>query len=524
MAYTTARGGSVWVKNLESGEERAVPGTENIIEVKFSPDGRWLLLDDLETIYRAPVAGGSPTILVDNVPTAPHSRWVSNDDIVFDRNEYGIAYYNLETGQERTVILPDTSIGHVRYLYPDVNEDQTRFIALLVGADQDLSVGIFSWPEAELLHHEPWFLTAARFVGPNHVAGVEAGNLMIRAVDNESGRFSGPPAELAESVTDMAWDITPNGILLTTQSENFRTALLGQGVAAGGLLYRGSFEEQTRDALPYDLRRWYDPDVSPDGSHLAVEIGRLEPEPGDDVWVIDFVDGVMNPLTSDNTGNEPIWTPDGDSILYVNRNAAPRSVLEIMAADGSGRPRSVYEHDRRIEYPDVSPDGSLILFSVETESDGLDVKILDTVTGSVRTAAAGSGRQSEPRFSPDGRYFTYTDQDRIKVMTTTLDGSAWDVSQGQGEHSRWSSDGRFIYFLSDAAIIRVPVDISNRFRVTGPSETQEGSITVAFTTVPGTDDLITSAVTFSNNADFGLDRVEILTNVFRRIEQLAPVR
>jgi dipeptidyl aminopeptidase/acylaminoacyl peptidase len=76
----------------------------------------------------------------------------------------------------------------------------------------------------------------------------------------------------------------------------------------------------------------------------------------------------------------------------------------------------------------------------------------------VRTSQSSAG---DARFSPDGRYFTFTGTEagRSEVYLAPITGGTIQtVSAGGGSQARWNPDGSEILYLSaDSRVVSVPV-------------------------------------------------------------------
>jgi Tol biopolymer transport system component len=148
------------------------------------------------------------------------------------------------------------------------------------------------------------------------------------------------------------------------------------------------------------------------------------------------------------------FSPDGKSVAYVT---FPEGILWRANMDGSGR---VQLTDPPL-YPTVarwSPDGSLIVFSAETDAHNTDLLYVVSSQGGEphRLIPEDSGQQADGSWSPDGRrivFSTYSNEttppesslrifDLDSHSITSIPGSVGLFSP------RWSPDGRFIAALS----------------------------------------------------------------------------
>jgi serine/threonine protein kinase len=145
----------------------------------------------------------------------------------------------------------------------------------------------------------------------------------------------------------------------------------------------------------------YDPAWSPDGKRLAfasLQTGKPQ------IFIYEFAGGTAHRLMNRTTINRmPAWSPDGAQIAFVSPSPVTNQpILYVVDADGLGDPRIIlgqsYSEAHR---PVWSPDGDLILFDLGLEgtlggrqlSAGRDVDF-----SSVLTAA------HNPAFSPDGHW------------------------------------------------------------------------------------------------------------------------
>lgn len=85
---------------------------------------------------------------------------------------------------------------------------------------------------------------------------------------------------------------------------------------------------------------------------------------------------------------------------------------------------------------------------------------VDLVSRTFAVVAGSRGNESEPAFSPDGRFVAYqSDESRTDEIFVQEfpSGSKWPITKGGGTQPRWSSGGREIVYRNGSTIFAVPV-------------------------------------------------------------------
>jgi hypothetical protein len=84
------------------------------------------------------------------------------------------------------------------------------------------------------------------------------------------------------------------------------------------------------------------------------------------------------------------------------------------------------------------------------------IHILDRKTHQISTLP-GSGRRFHPDWSPDGRRISTYHQDWHMVLFDFATKEWTDLTQLPAGYSRWSQDGKYVYFVSPPGIYRVRI-------------------------------------------------------------------
>ena len=228
-----------------------------------------------------------------------------------------------------------------------------------------------------------------------------------------------------------------------------------------------------------------DPQWSPDGAYLAFTSSRSGKN---NIHLMRIGGGEAEQLTTVKSGVAGFaWSPDGRSIAYTMKDpptddeekAAKAkddwrwidenlklSQLYVIAieksADGKREPRKVTTANFNVDGFDWSPDSKSIAFS-HTRTPKVndwptsDISVVDLANGEVKTLAASGAAESEPLYSPDGRWIAMAMTDDPPRWAT--DASLYVIPAAGGKPKRiaetpdnqpdpigWSADGKRILF------------------------------------------------------------------------------
>ena len=197
------------------------------------------------------------------------------------------------------------------------------------------------------------------------------------------------------------------------------------------------------------------PRVSGDGRRLLLEGSRT-------LEALDFERGTRTRIAGGTFGTSfAIWSADDQRIL-LRLQTVPRWV----AADGSGRGGALPGATIN-DYPSApGPDpDSLVTVRIRPETAG-DI-LLTSIGGAFepRTLIATPAYEGGPELSPDGRWLVYqsnaSGEPEIYVRAYPALDRAWQVSEGGGSQTRWSRDGREIYYRGAGQVMAATFDGSS---------------------------------------------------------------
>ena len=218
--------------------------------------------------------------------------------------------------------------------------------------------------------------------------------------------------------------------------------------------------------------------ISPDGSRVAVVKFDLQTESGD-VFVLDIASGASIRLTTSARTEfvqAPVWSPDGSKIAYVAMRKGQEGIY-MRAANGQGAEELLYKNPGAfLNLSDWSPDGKTLTFAF-SDMKGGTLYTLPLAGGPDRPATEIFKTDLQvfgPKFSPDGRFLSYTVQDKanrgeifVRPADPAVTGGPWQVSDGAFGGAFWRRDGKELYYVArDRSVMVADVTTAPAFSFT----------------------------------------------------------
>ena len=187
-----------------------------------------------------------------------------------------------------------------------------------------------------------------------------------------------------------------------------------------------------------------------------------------DIWVWDAVNHNMPGLTSDGASSAPVWSLDGERIVFASDNEGQSAICR-KDADGTGDAELLGLHADQESYPWAwSADGKTLI-TLDTSIGSFDIGSLSMEGDHARTLLLQEDyNETSPQISPDGRWMAYTSdesgENRIYVRPfPEVDKERWQVSEEGGHSPLWSPDGRELFYRNDNEVVAVSVDTESSF-------------------------------------------------------------
>jgi Tol biopolymer transport system component len=278
--------------------------------------------------------------------------------------------------------------------------------------------------------------------------------LMAQSFDPERLEFTGEAFPVAEDV--VVRPLTGAGVFSATDDG---VLLYQTGSRDDGTILRW-FDRQGNQGEAIGEEAYYDQvTLSPDGTTAALVI-QDSSTGSHDIWLLDIESGLRTRFTFDRASdNYPVWSPDGESIVFASRRDGSRSLYR-KSVHGTGEVELVLASEVDMLPTSWSPDGRYIAFDQQGKGTGADVWILDLEGGpSAELFYQSEAEDGASFFSPDGRWLAYWSQEsgRGEVYVTPFPGPGrrWQISENSGTWLQWNSDGREIFFQEENGPLKV---------------------------------------------------------------------
>jgi Tol biopolymer transport system component len=506
LAYASNEQGQwdIFVKGTgDEGARNLTAGTPSDETMPaFSPDGRWIAFRSTRDgggIFLMTMAGESVRRVV---AEGYDPAWSPDGTEIF---------YGTEAGDD-----PDARFAPSQLWAVNVQTEQKRMIAPSDAVEPRVSpngqlVAYWALPvdasgrEFSGGHRDIWIrrvaggdavrVTDADGIDCNPVWAPDGGSLYFSS--DRSGTVNlwrvavdpatGAPASDPEPVTTPAlWAgfiaISGDGATLAYAAFDFTTRVESVGLDPT----TGAIEGEPQTVVA-GTRAWLQPDISPDGTLLAMRSSRAQ----EDIYIVNRDGTGLHALTSDPAlDRTPRWMPDSRSLVFYSTRSG-RYQFWSVNRDGSGLEQLTRTPDITFNYPVPSPDGRWLgasnpntreqfiidqkdpskaperlpsppssvsaVYLNDWSPDGTRIAAHESPTGGIWTYRVADRHWERivpgviyPRWLPDGQRLVATSHGRIVLVDTRLKQSR-DLYEEPGRRISYaapSRDGRRLYFTS----------------------------------------------------------------------------
>jgi len=330
IAYVSnARGRySLWVRQMDvaSGVQIVPPGTAEIFDPTFTPDGSFLDYgsaapnDQNGKFYQIPILGGTPRLLLD----------LADAGVSFSPDGLQMAY-----------ATADLASGDCRLMLANADGSGARKLAVRKGTGRSA------------YHAVKWSPDGRRIAAYLNEPDTSGNNFKVVEIEVATGKEKLIPGRGWRWMGDLTWLPDGSGFLITAQEKTGVPMQLWMVSYPGGKARR----------LSNDLSDYYSVSVSADGRTIVA----LQQNFLSDIWVgpASAADDVKQVTSGRLDGADGIaWTPDNRIVYTANRTES----WELFSADADGGNQRQLTFDGRYrEGPTICDHGRAVVFATDAE-------------------------------------------------------------------------------------------------------------------------------------------------------------
>jgi serine/threonine-protein kinase len=460
FAGTAGTTKQLYKRPLDQAEAVPIPGTEGGDGPFFSPDGKWLGFYADNSLKKVSTGGG-PAIPICKLeyPAVWGATWGADGSIVFA--EHDLKQVSAQGGE--TKVLLKSNEGE-KYSSPEFLPDGRTLLFTNVHG--------WNWDLAEILvlpnGGSPRILlkggASPRYASAGYLIYMRNGALLAAPFDASHLEVTGPGVPLLDEVMQAVG--VPHGDYGSGIGQ-FAVSRSGTLVYAGGGIYpplTGRMVRLDRSGAAVDLH-FKDVAVglrlSPDGRRLlATKVAsNLRAV---NVELYDLERGTSTPLTSDDDSSWPIWSVDGQQVLFTvacsHCETGAGSRIDSVAADGRGEREIVFNKEGDEIIPaSWSRDGRWLAILVNMPITDVQILVRPMAEKGEPRVFLGPGslfRIFDPEFSPDGKWIAYTSTEtgalEIYVQAFPGPGEKHRISTNGGMNPAWAPSGRELFYVEPA--------------------------------------------------------------------------
>jgi Tol biopolymer transport system component len=446
----------IYVRSLDALQATALSGTENARDPFFSPDNRWIGFFADSKLKKISVQGGVAVTLCDAV-TDRGGSWGEDGTIVFTPDVGApLTKVSSSGGTPEPLTTLDKQAGETTQRWPQVLPGG-KAVLFTGGAggvgtifeDADIDVYSMASGQRKTLLRGGFY---PRYLPSGHLVYLHAGTLFAVPFDLKRLEVTGQPTPILEGVgtspgvggAQFSFSDTGNLVYVAGRAG-------GQNVSIYWMDREGKFTP-----LRETPGNYYYPAFSPDGKRLALQINDGKRS---EIWVYEWERDTLTRLTFAGEENtNPVWTPDGQRIVYSSREKGGPYNLWWIRADGGGNAQRLTESKSPQDGGSWRPDAKVLAFSQSNSGTNLDIMTLPIEgdeksgwkPGEPRPFLNSPSAEVEPAFSPDGRWLAYESSEsgsyEVYVRPFPGPGGKWQISTGGGVLPKWSRNGKELFY------------------------------------------------------------------------------
>jgi len=459
----TERGIQLYLHSLDDLADRPIPGTEGVQGLPFfSPNGESVGFFTQGSMKKISLRGGSPITLYDaGTLVSGSGSWGLDDTIVFSPafvGGAGLYRVSASGGEAEILATPDRDKGESGYFAPYILPGGKVIIFTVSVNTNEYQIAALSLEtgEQEILIERG---RQGKVVETGHLIFEQSGTLMAASFDLSTLEVTSGAVPVLQGVRqntvlgNVDYAVSDEGTLVYVPDSGERKTLVWVD------------REGQEERLVAEPREYLDPRISPDGSRLAIVVNDSG---GGDVWIYDLEREIPTRLTFDPAlDHMPVWTPDGQRVVFDSTRDGPAHNLYWKAADGTADVERLTTSLNNHGAYSFSPDGKSLVHS-EIETSG-DLHVLSMEDERIsQPLLHGQFTEQHGAISPSGRWIAYESNESgryeiyVRPFPKVGEGK-WQISSGGGEDPVWAPQGQELFYRNGQALMAVGIKTEPTF-------------------------------------------------------------
>ena len=464
---TTGGKRMLYLRPMNGGQAKPVPGTDDGLFPFWSPDGKSLGFFADKELKRVDIGGGPPTSLA-HADYPRGGAWAGNNILYVPSLYDTIWRVPASGGTAQRATTVDRAL-HTTHRWPQFLADGKHFVYLAqnhLGGKEEAG-GIYS---ASLDGGPAKFIVRSNgmaIYASGYLLYYRDGSLVAQELDEQKMELKGDATVIGQVLRE-----TGNFEVFATASSN--GILLYQ--SAGEVKYpvewfdeRGQREATAPFTGPLKTLR-----LSPDGTRAAI-VGFEGP--AGTLATINLTSRARTKLSFGENAWFVAWSPDGRQVAYsAQKPESEDTEIYVKPSDGSGERRTLLS-DGHLDNPtDWTRDGNFLVLN--RGRAGARQVWLMPLHDDGKLAPLFKDAQydhHDGRVSPDGKWIAYLSSEFSSgdlFVTSFPEGRGkWQVSAPGGAMAApvWSGDGKTLYYVSSAGDL-----MEARLQASGSSMSVQG--------------------------------------------------
>jgi eukaryotic-like serine/threonine-protein kinase len=447
---------SLWVRPLDGPAAREVAGTEGVGFPFWSPDSKSVAFFAGSKLQRFDLAGGKPETICGEC-SGRTGAWSPDGRILFGRFGSGLFQVAASGGAPAPFTTLDTAGGENAHVWPQILPGG-KFLYYVGGTSSGVFAASLSRPNerVKLLDGATTALYVERPGGEGYLLWRRNDSAVAQKFDPSALKLAGDPIPLVTPVSSLfgqiSLDVSTSGLLLY-YSPNTLSQFTWFDRAGKPLGFVGE------PTIPTTIRGFR---ISPDGHVIAAaNVPTAELNTNLSLWLIDVERGVPTRFTA-GVGNNPVWSPDGRTIMYTSGGSASLFRKPVGVGSEQRLTQARYQYatdwsrDRRFLLGFEGPTGSHQSVWIRAASPD-DAKPKPYLQATFNT--------SWGRFSPDTHWVAFVSNEsglsEVYIDAFPEPRRAVRISTRGGSFPAWNPNGGELFYVSpDYKLMSVPLKIT----------------------------------------------------------------